>query len=233
MMENNKVVFITGASRGIGRACVDKFIREGWKVAGFYRETAVEGLENARFYQMDIVDSDSVEKSFAQAYSDFGRIDAFINCVGVFGYKNLEQYDIKTMENIVATNEVGTYVATKHILKYLKSGAIVFISSTAAQIGSFDPIYSGTKGAILAFTKSMAKALAPHIRVNVVAPGVTDTDIIKGRNQETLDQEIGISLLKKIGVPEDIAKGIYFLASQESAHITGACLDINGGYVLR
>ncbi len=226
-------MFITGASRGIGKATVDKFLTEGWKVAGFYRETAVEQTENSKFYQMDIVDNDSIEKAFQAAFTDFGRIDAFVHCVGIFGYRNLEQYDLETIDNVVATNEVGTYVATKHILKYLKSGAMVYISSTAGQIGSFDPIYSGTKGAVLAFTKSMAKALAPHVRVNTVAPGVTETDIVKSRNQERLDQEIGTSLMKKIALPADIANGIYFLASDQAAHITGACLDINGGYVLR
>lgn len=228
-----KVAFITGASRGIGRATVDKFLAEGWHVAGFYRETKVEGLENAKFYQMDVVDNDSIEKAFGQAFTDYGRVDVLVHCVGIFGYKNLEQYDLETMSNVVATNEVGTYVTTKNILKYLKNGSLIFISSTAAQIGSFDPVYSGTKGAVLAFAKSMAKALAPGIRVNCVAPGVTETDIVKSRNQETLDQEIGISLMKKIALPSDIANGIYFLVSEQAAHITGACLDINGGYVLR
>jgi len=227
------VVFITGASRGIGRATVDKFLKEGWKVAGFYRETKVEDANEAKFYQMDVVDNDSIEKAFQKAYQDFGRIDAFVHCVGIFGYKNLAQYDLETMENVVAINEVGTYVATKQILNFLKNGSLVYISSTAAQIGSFDPVYSGTKGAVLAFVKSMAKALAPNIRVNSVAPGVTESDMVKSRNQERLDQEIGTSLLKKIAEPADIANGIYFLSSEQASHITGACLDINGGYVLR
>jgi len=226
-------VFITGASRGIGRATVEKFTTEGWRVAGFYRETKVEDTENSKFYQMDVVDNDSIEKAFQTAFHDFGRIDALVHCVGIFGYKNLEQYDIETMENVVAINEVGTYLVTKRILNFLKIGSMVFISSTAAQIGSFDPIYSGTKGAVLAFVKSMAKALAPTIRVNCVAPGVTESDMVKSRNQERLDQEIGSSLLKKIADPIDIANGIYFLTSDQAAHITGACLDINGGYVLR
>jgi len=230
---DKKVVFITGASRGIGRATVDKFLKEGWKVAGFYRETKVEDANEAKFYQMDVVDNDSIEKAFQKAYQDFGRIDAFVHCVGIFGYKNLAQYDLETMENVVAINEVGTYVATKQILNFLKNGSLVYISSTAAQIGSFDPVYSGTKGAVLAFVKSMAKALAPNIRVNSVAPGVTESDMVKSRNQERLDQEIGTSLLKKIAEPADIANGIYFLSSEQASHITGACLDINGGYVLR
>ena len=94
-------------------------------------------------------------------------------------------------------------------------------------------MYAGTKAAILGFTKSMAKALAPRIRVNCVAPGVTESDMTKNMNQERLDQLINMSLLKKVAKPEDVANGIFFLASEEAGHITGACLDINGGYVLR
>ena len=112
-------------------------------------------------------------------------------------------------------------------------GSMVFITSTAAQAGSSDPVYAGTKAAVQGFVKSMAKELAPNIRVNSVAPGVTNSGMTKQMNQERLAQLIEMSLLKKIARPEDIANGIYFLASDEASHITGACLDINGGYVLR
>jgi len=113
------------------------------------------------------------------------------------------------------------------------NGSIVYISSTAAQIGSTDPVYAGTKSAILGLTKTMAKALAPKIRVNCVAPGVTNSDMTKSMKPERLSQLIEMSLLKRIAEPEDIANAVYFLANEESRHITGACLDVNGGYVLR
>jgi 3-oxoacyl-[acyl-carrier protein] reductase len=137
------------------------------------------------------------------------------------------------MERVVAVNEVGMYIATQLILENMTKGSMVFIASTAAQVGSNDPVYAGTKGAVLAFVKSMAKDLAPGIRVNCVSPGSTESDMTKNMNPERLDQLISLSLLKKIAQPADIANGIYFLASEQAAHITGACLDINGGYVLR
>jgi NAD(P)-dependent dehydrogenase (short-subunit alcohol dehydrogenase family) len=115
----------------------------------------------------------------------------------------------------------------------MSEGTIVHVSSTAAQVGSSDPVYAGTKAAVTGFVKSMAKALAPKIRVNCVAPGVTESGMTKNMNPDRLDQLISLSLLKKIAEPADIANGIYFLASDESRHITGSCLDINGGYVLR
>jgi len=232
-MEEKKVVFITGASRGIGKATAEKFLKGGWKVAGFYRQNKVEDTPDSKYYQMDFLDVDSVKEALDGAVADLGRVDSFVNCVGIFGYKTLEQYDLETMEKVVAVNEVGMYVTTRHVLAMMKKGSMVFIASTAAQVGSSDPVYAGSKAAVLGFTKSMAKALAPDIRVNCVAPGVTETDLVKNMNQERLDQLIGLSLLKKIALPQDVAGGIYFLASDEASHITGACLDINGGYVLR
>ena len=94
-------------------------------------------------------------------------------------------------------------------------------------------MYAGTKSAIFGLTKSIAKAYAPSIRVNCVAPGVTDSDMTKNMKPERLQWLISMSLLKRVAKTEDVANAIYFLASDQSRHITGTCLDINGGYVLR
>lgn len=229
----DKVVFITGASGGIGKACVDKFAENGWKVAGFYNSKKMADGKNTKYYQMDITSFDSIEDAFEAAYKDYGQIDCLVNCAGIYGYKTLAQYDVETIENVVAVNELGTYITTKLVMEKMKKGSIVHVSSTAAQVGSSDPVYGGSKAAVLGFVKSMAKAAAPNIRVNCVAPGVTESEMTKNMNPDRLDQLINLSLLKKMAVPEDIANGIYFLASEQAGHITGACLDINGGYVLR
>ena len=206
----NKVVFITGASRGIGLATAKRFIKEGWAVVGFYNQTAPSGVEGAAYFQVDVGSWSSIQAAFTQAFVKVGKINCLVNCAGVFGYKNLTQYDEELMDKVVGVNEKGTYLCTKWAVGKIKSGSIVNVSSTAAQVGSSDPVYAGTKAAILGFTKSMAKALAPQI-----------------------SQLISLSLLKKVALPQDIADSIYFLASDQASHITGACLDINGGYVLR
>jgi len=230
----DKVVFITGASRGIGAATVKKFVAEGWAVAGFYNKT--QNLQNSKtqsYYQMEMNDYDSIQKAIKEAVTDCGKIDCLVNCAGIFGYKNLQQYDVETMGRVIGVNEMGMYLVTKEVLSYMTKGAMVFIASTAAQVGSSDPVYAGTKSAVLGFVKSMAKALAPNIRINCVSPGVTESDMTKNMSPERLKQLIDMTLLKKAAVAQDIANGIYFLASDQASHITGACLDINGGYVLR
>ena len=228
-----KVAFITGASRGIGFATARKFSEKGWEVAGFYNIAPGPKVKNCKYYQLDLSNSKETEKAFGKAFRDFKRIDCLVNCAGIFGYKNLKDYDEKLMDQVIAVNEKGTYLCTKLILDKMTQGSIVNISSTAAQIGSSDPVYAGTKSAIFGFTKSMAKALAPNVRVNCVSPGVTESNMTKSMNPERLTQLIDMTLLKRIALPEDIANGIYFLASDEANHITGICLDISGGYVLR
>jgi len=228
-----KGVFITGASRGIGLATARRFSKEGWDVVGFYKNNIGPDVNGVKYYQVDVSDALLVQKAFNQAFSDFGRLDCLVNCAGIFGYKNLKDYNEELFKEVIGVNQLGTYYCTRKALEKMEKGSIVNISSTAAQIGSSDPIYAASKSAILGFTKSMAKVLAPDIRVNCVAPGVTSSDMTKNMNPQRLKQLIELTLLKRVAQPEDIANAVYFLASDEAKHITGTCLDVNGGYVLR
>jgi len=232
-MVNNKVVFITGASRGIGLATVSKFVANGWWVVGFYNQNQGPKIKNVSWYYLDVANYSSIIEAFTSAYKEFGRIDCLVNCAGIFGYKDLAGYDEELIDKIIAVNEKGTYLCTKEILDKMTDGSIANISSTAAQVGSTDPIYAASKAAILGFTKSMAKALAPKIRVNCVAPGAANTDMMKNYKPERVAQLRDLTLLKRLAEAEDVASAIYFLASDEAKHITGTCLDVNGGYVLR
>lgn len=214
-----KVVIITGGTGGIGSATAKKFeeSRE-WKVV-------VTGRED-----MDITNPESVDKFF----SKYAQIDCLVNCAGIFGNKTLSEYDIESISKVVAVNEVGTYLCTQAVLAKMTSGSIINISSVAGQVGSgSDPIYAATKGAILAFTKSMAKALAPKIRVNCVAPGVTDTGLLDARKWTDIAFDVDQTPLGKMADPRDIANAIYFLTSDQAKHITGATIDVNGGVLMR
>jgi 3-oxoacyl-[acyl-carrier protein] reductase len=231
---DKQVVFITGASRGIGEACVKKFVGEGWRVAGFYKQSDVVDSEDVKYFQMDVENPDSIKEAFNRAYNEMGRIDCLVNNVGKFGESGLVNYTPEVMDFVYRVNERSTYLCTQAVLNWLKKGSVVNLSSTAGQVGSSDPVYAAAKAAVAAFTKSMAKALAPDVRVNCVAPGVVDTDMLRDYyDEEKMEKRRKEILLGEIAKPEYVASGIYFLASNEAKHITGACLDINGGYVLR
>lgn len=231
---DKRVVFITGAGRGIGLATAKKFAKEGWKVAAFYRNSSGPETAEVTYYQTDVTDWESVKNAFDKAFSEMGRVDCLVNNAGILLNKRLAGYEIEDMEKVIRVNELGVYMCTKKVLEKMEEGVIVSLCSSAAQAGSMDPVYAGTKGAVASFTKSMAMALAPRIRVNCVAPGIVNTEMgNKGWGPGELDLRVKAIPLGKMAEPEDIANGIYFLASDQAAHITGACLDINGGYVLR
>jgi len=229
-----RVVFITGASRGIGAATAKKFIDNGWMVAGFNKQSQVTDSESIKYFSLDVENPESIKEAFAKAYAHFERVDSLVNNVGCFGESGLMNYTPEIMDMVYRVNERGTYLCTQVILNWLKKGSIVNVSSTAGQVGSSDPVYGAAKAAVAGFTKGMAKALAPDVRVNCVAPGVVDTEMLRRYyDEEKMEKRRKEILLKEIAKAEDIASGIYFLASDEAKHITGACLDINGGYVLR
>jgi len=230
----DKVVFITGASRGIGAATVVKFGDNGWKVAGFYKQNKIENSESVKYYQIDVAEPESIKKAFEQAFSDFGRVDCLVNSAGVVLNKRLGEYSKEDFEKIIGVNEVGLYYCTKEIIRKMDKGTIINVGSTSAFSGNYDSVYAATKGAVHSFTKSMALELAPKIRVNSVAPGVARTDMgLIGWDPGELEERVAKIPLGVMAEPGDVANGIYFLASEEAGHITGACLDINGGYVLR
>lgn len=215
---NQKIVVITGGTGGIGKATANKFKSNDWKVVALGKS------------DVNITDSKSVEEYFSR----YRQIDCLVNCAGIFGNKNLFEYDDKSINEIIAVNEVGTYLCTQAVVKRMTEGSIVNIASVAGQVGSgADPIYAATKGAILAFSKSMAKALAPKIRVNCVAPGITNTGLLDARKWTDIAFDVDQTPLGKMAEPEEIANAIYFLASDQASFITGATLDVNGGLVLR
>jgi 3-oxoacyl-[acyl-carrier protein] reductase len=228
------VVFITGASRGIGQATAKKFSDQGWNVVGFYKNHPGAELARVTYIQMEITDKNSIQQAISLALSQVKGVDCLVNCAGIFGNRDLSAYDEGLMNDVMATNEKGTYWTTAEIIGKMEKGSIVNIASVAGQVGSgTDPIYAATKGAILAFSKSMAKALAPKIRVNCVSPGMVDTDMATDRKWEDVAYVTDQTPLGKMATPQDIANGIYFLASEDAGHITGACLDVSGGYVMQ
>lgn len=242
---NKKTVFITGGSRGIGRACVNKFFQEGWRVAFTYnneREASEElarelGEENAVCLRLNLEeDSSQVSKAIKEAKVYFGvsSFDALVVNAGMSISGDLSVIDEGDMEHLIKVNLTGAMntlrFAAEDLIKE-KKGSVVLISSMWGLRGaSCESIYSATKAGLIGFGRSMALELAPsNIRVNMVAPGVIDTDMNKGYSEEEIGALSEATPLGRLGRPEEVADGVYFLASENSSFITGQVLTIDGG----
>lgn len=243
-----KVALITGGSRGIGAASAIMFARAGCDVAVNYRseEKAAEEVVNrckadgvrAISVRANVAKRSEVEKMFAEAMREFGRVDILVNNAGVWKYAEIQNMTEEQLSETIDINLNGLFyccTAAARLMIEQKSGCIVNIASTAGQRGeAFHSHYAASKGAVISLTKSLAAELAPHnIRVNCVAPGWVETDM----SHESLigpDREKILSLipLGRAGTPEELAGPILFIASDLASFITGEILNVNGGAVL-
>lgn len=245
---NNQVVLITGASRGIGAACAALFARAGTHVGLVYRshddearavKAAVERLgRHAILLQGDVSDPTTAKAHVQQLVDTLGRVDVLVNNAGIWTYLATGTGNEAEWDRIMAVNLKSVFNYTDAVVPFMRKsgrGNIVNVSSTAGQRGeAFHSHYAATKGGIIAYTKSLAVELAPHIRVNAVAPGWVDTHMTdevfadKGFREQVRK---GIPL-DRIPPAEDLAGPILFLASDLARHITGEILNVNGGAVL-
>ncbi|MCD7920347.1 MAG: 3-oxoacyl-ACP reductase FabG [Clostridiales bacterium] len=238
-----KTVLITGASRGIGAAAARRFHAEGWNVAVNYcrsqarAEALCRGLgPNALPVQADVADWRQVQAMTDAVAERFGGLDALVCNAGVaLPGMVLQDVTSQQWERLMAVDVNGVYHACRAALPYLlrqHRGSIVTISSIWGQVGgSCEVAYSAAKGAVLSFSRALAKEVGPSgITVNVVAPGVVDTDMMAfadGENRQALAEE---TPLGRLGTPEEVAAAIYFLCSGDASFITGQVLGVNGGF---
>lgn len=244
-----KAAVVTGGGRGIGFAIARRFLAEGAHVAVLdLRDDSAEHLRlagqknGARFLAVkaDVTRLAEVEAAGSRIASEFGRIDIWVNNAGWDRIRPFLSTGPGDWEAIVAVNLMGvihgTRVAADAMGRGGKGGAIVNIGSDAGRVGSAgEAVYSAAKGGVIAFTKAVARELAPHgIRVNCVCPGPTDTPLLAenlgaaegGRLLEALKARVP---LQRLAEPEEIASAVRFLASDEASYITGQVLSVNGG----
>ena len=243
-----KTVLITGASRGIGRECALEFARQGASniIIG-YNKSEAQALEleailkeqgvNALALQADIRSKAEVNLMFRRVQAAFGPVHILVNNAGISGFSLFTDITEEMWDEMMDTNIKGMYLCCKDALPDMiseKDGAIVNISSIWGQVGaSCEVHYSASKAAVIGLTKALAKELGPsNVRVNCVAPGVIQTDmlaVVDPQIQETLKEE---TPLMKLGTPSDIAKSVCFLCSPAASFITGQVLGVNGGFVI-
>jgi len=235
-----KRVIITGGSRGIGRAAVELFAAAGDSVAFLYRsaDTAaqeVASLTGAIPEKCDVGDEAAVPAAIAEAVSALGGVDVLVTAAGV-AYKNFfDATDEAAFRRLHETNVGGTYRCIREVLPHMireKRGSIVTLSSIWGEVGaSMEVAYSSTKASIIGMTRALSKEVAPSgVRVNCVSPGVIDTDMnadLSGDDRASLAEEIPLG---RFGTAAEVARAIYFLASEDASYITGQVLGVDGGF---
>ena len=245
-MDEKKVAFITGGTRGIGKAIAKIFSDNGYNLVINYvsEKTDLKKLEDdlkndneILFVRANVGEFDSAENAVKEAIEKFGKIDVLVNNAGITRDNLIMRMKEEEFDQVINTNLKGTFNVTKNVVPYMmkkRSGRIVNISSVVGVSGNAGQCnYAASKAGIIGFTKSVAKELASrNILANAVAPGFIDTDMTECLN-DTVKENINNQIpLKRMGTPEEIAKAVYFLGSSDNTYITGQVLNIDGGMLI-
>ncbi len=247
MSLRNKVAVVTGSSRGIGRAIAQAFAREGAAVL-LNAAHAVEEVRAATLaitasggkalaVQADVGRPEEARALIGRAVEAFGRVDILVNNAGIVDRSGLWEIDEDKWARMMAVHVTGPFFAAQaagEIMVRQGAGVIINIASMRGIEPGTGPLhYNVSKAAVLMLTKCLARDLAPHVRVNAIAPGYTDTAFHAERTIAEREQITARIPLRRFGQPGDVARAAVFLASDEAAYITGHTLVLSGGVVMR
>lgn len=240
----NKVAVVTGGTRGIGFAIVEKFLEQGAKVVlfGSRQETADEAVQKLKAKNPDyevtglapkIFDCASVDQAFADIVKDFGQIDILVNNAGISAREPIEDYQEADFDKIMDLNVKAVFACSCAAVPYMKKqgeGCIINTSSMVSLYGQASGCgYPASKFAVNGLTKSLARELGKdNIRVNAVAPGVTRTDMVAALPEDMVARVSAGIPLGRVGEPEEVANVFLFLASPLASYVTGAIVSVDG-----
>ena len=239
--EGGRVVLVTGGSKGIGAACAAWFAANGDRVAATTRGSAGElkppdGVPEERFMGLrcDVTDAAQVEEAFGQVEARWGPVEVLVANAGITKDVLVVRMDDDAWHDVIETNLTGAFrVARRAVTKMLRlhHGRIVFVSSVGAFVGlPGQANYAASKAGLVGMARALAREVASRqITVNVVAPGVVETDMTAALGEARVGQLVGMVPLGRAGTPEDVAAAIGFLASDAAAYISGAVLPVDGG----
>ena len=242
-----ETIFITGGSRGIGRASALRMAEPDRNIALIYRQHEDEAREVAALcrekgagtllVQADVSDFDGLSEAFGQVNRAFGGVDVLVNNAGVSTYGMVQDISPREWDRVFSVNVNGCFYATKLALPHMvdqKWGRIINISSVWGMVGaSCESLYAATKGAIIAFTKSCAKELAySGITCNCIAPGMVDTPMMEELDEESIQAALSEIPLGRMVRPEEVALWVDHFASKEAEATTGQVLSPNGGWII-
>jgi len=244
MLLKGKIAIVTGGTRGIGFATVKEFLKEGATVVlcGSKKQSADKAVAelkgenpdwNVEGIYPDLTSYESVKSAFDGVKEKFGRIDILVNNAGVSAKEPFTTYTEDMFKSVIDLNVTGVYNCSRAVVDAMKeqgSGVILNTSSMVSIYGQGAGVaYPTSKFAVNGFTLSLARELGPSgIRVNAVAPGVTNTDMMKAVPKQYLEPIIKSIPLRRMGEPEDIANAFVFLASDKASYISGVILSVDG-----
>lgn len=235
MNETMETAIVTGAARGIGKGIVERLLQDGFRVVALDRMAEVLDMVAALRAQGAAIEAAVVDIQDRAAVSaimeSFGPIDVIVNNAGITGTVRFEDLTEGNFRETFEINTVGTFiVAQEGTRRMRRGGRIVNIASRSFAGASQMAHYVASKTAVVGLTRAMAIDLSPRdIRVNAVAPGVVDTEMLHYMTPERQREMLGLQLLGRIGQPEDIARAVSFLASKDNRYITGQVLVVDGG----
>lgn len=244
MRLQGRVAVVTGGSRGIGRAIALALAEEGADVAVNYQRNeamardvaqAIERTGRASdIYQADVSDHEQVQRMRDAILTRFQRADILVNNAGINRDKSFAKMDDDTWRSVISVNLNGVFYCTKVFLDAMAArgyGRIINISSIVGQMGNFGQAnYAAAKAGLLGFTKTLARELAGKgITVNAIAPGFIETEMVAGVPDDVKQKLLAQIPLRRFGKPEEVAKAVVFLCSEDASYITGQVLNVNGG----
>lgn len=239
---DGRVAVVTGGTRGIGRATAEALIEAGAVVIitgrdGNQAQRVAKEIDAAEAYQLDVTDPDAVAAVFKSIASGHGRIDALVANAGVLEDAPIGMIRPELVSRMLDTNVAGTIAtvqAAARVMMRKKSGSIVLLASIVGERGSVgQTAYAASKAGVAAVARSAAKELGPRgIRVNAVAPGIIETDLIQHLPADVRDRRVADTALRRLGQPADVARVIRFLLSDDAAFVTGQVVGVDGGLVL-
>jgi 3-oxoacyl-[acyl-carrier protein] reductase len=233
---NNKIAVVTGASQGIGRAIVERFVKEGATVIAVDMNKIPYEGEKIFGYELNVTDRDKIAEFFTNVVKKFGKVDILVNNAGITRDALIQRMTEDMWDLVIDVNLKGVFNMTQVIGPNMMEngyGSIINIASVVGEFGNVGQTnYAATKAGVLGLTKTWAKEFArkgANVRVNSVAPGYCNTDMMKTVPEKVLDNMRAKTMLNRLGEPEEIANAVLFLASDEASYVTGHNLSVNGG----
>jgi 3-oxoacyl-[acyl-carrier protein] reductase len=236
MRLEGKVAVVTGAAKGIGEQITRKFVSEGAKVVAVDLTELSYKLEGVAGYQLNITNREAC-KAFADYLQEtYGQVDILVNNAGITKDALLQKMTDEMWDQVIDVNLTGVYNLSKHIAPMMITagkGSVINIASVVGEFGNIGQSnYAATKAGVYGLTKTWAKEFARKgaaVRVNAISPGYVMTDMMQTVPEKLLEKFAGMTMLGRLGQPEEIANAACFLASDEASYVTGHNLSVNGG----